>query len=158
MPREASIQTALVLVLCAGLGGCAGPEATLSVVELGSLERFETDVQPRLVERCAAGSCHGRAERPLALYAPGALRKDPARVFLDEPLDADEIDENALRVAAFAAGSAAEDSVLLCKPLAQRAGGCAHEGGAVFADKRDPDYRSLLAWLRERETIDAGAP
>ena len=42
-----------------------------------------------------------------------------------------------------------ENSLLLRAALVQRAGGLPHAGGDVFQDTSDPDYRTLLAYIRE---------
>lgn len=42
-----------------------------------------------------------------------------------------------------------ENSLLLRAALSQRAGGLPHAGGEVFKDTSDPDYQTLLAYIRE---------
>ncbi len=42
-----------------------------------------------------------------------------------------------------------ENSLLLRAALTQRAGGLPHAGGDVFKDTGDPDYQTLLAYVRE---------
>ncbi|MCC6876171.1 MAG: hypothetical protein IT378_17820 [Sandaracinaceae bacterium] len=128
------------------------------MIPLASLEVYERSVQPHVAERCGSGGCHGREERPLALYTPGAYRADPARVFLDEPLTAWELRENARRLSAMALGVRAERSVVVLKPLALEAGGLWHGGGDVFTELDDPACRVLSAWLDARTSADAGAP
>lgn len=148
----------LGLPLTLVLSACAGPQPGSTPLQLGSMSVFELEVQPMIEERCASGGCHGRPERPLSLYAPGAQRMDERRVHLDEPLTDVELERNARRLAAFAQGVDPEDSALLCKPLAQRAGGCHHRASDVFADRSDPGYRLLRDWLRADAADPDGGP
>lgn len=111
------------------------------------VERFEALAQPVLAEACATPSCHGRAERPLRIFAPLRYRADPARLLLDEPLDPSEIDLNYGRTRAFLDDADPERSLLLCKPLGESAGGCDHAGGEIFADETDRGFAALEAWV-----------
>src|SRR6185436_8226429 len=43
-------------------------------------------------------------------------------------------------------------SELLRRPMANRAGGVFHEGGDVFQDTSEPDYKTLLAWAEDIAT------
>jgi hypothetical protein len=141
------------------LAACEGPAPGTEPLPLADLTRFEAEVQPHLALRCASGGCHGRPERPLSLFAPGAHRLDRERVHLDEPLSRVELEENARRVSAFALTPRARDSLIVRKPLAQAAGGLWHGGGDVFLDDGDPSCRALVAWLDARSIpIDGGAP
>lgn len=140
------------------VAACAGPGVGSEPLEVGAMERFTAEVEPVLEERCASGGCHGRVERPLSLYAPGQLRADRERLYLDEPLTAEELAHNARRLAAFAHGVEAAGSLALRKPLAQEEGGCWHGGGDVFADDTDPGYRAIAGWLATRRGTDGGIP
>lgn len=146
--------------LCALLGvfvvGCGPAPATMDL-PVGDDAFFRERVSPHLESRCASAGCHGRPERPLSLYARGQHRADPSRAFLDEPLSDEELTENARRVAAFALGRSARDSLAVQKPLAIAAGGVAHGGGDVFLDASDEGCRALIAWLDGR-AVDGGAP
>lgn len=150
-----SLSLALVMIVSA----CEGPPPGRAPLPMADLAAFEAEVQPHLAERCASGGCHGRAERPLSLYARGAHRLDPSRVHLDEPITAFELEENARRISAFALAVPARDSLTVRKPLAQAAGGLWHGGGDVFYDDTDPACRALVRWLDARSmSSDAGAP
>ncbi len=130
---------ALLLVACA-------PETDW--VEVGpetDLERFVADVQPVFENRCASPSCHGTAERPLALYAPRLYREDPERIWLDEPLTDDELAANHRRARGFLS-EIADESLLLRKPLHEDAGGCWHDGDEQFHDTAEPEYLDVLEW------------
>ncbi len=122
--------------------GCVEEPGT-HPLEIPSVGDFAATVQPMLTKSCASASCHGRRDRALVLYAPGAYRSDPARLYLDEPLTPAELKTNALNVAAFAQGEAP----MLRKPLPPSAGGLWHGGGDVFAGTQDPGYQALVAWL-----------
>lgn len=136
--------------------GC-GPAPSAIDLPVGDQAFFAARVDPHLEVRCASAGCHGRPERPLSLYARGQQRADPSRVFLDEPLSEGELRENARRVAAFALGRAARDSLVVQKPLAIAAGGVAHGGGDVFVDASDEGCRALVSWLDGRSP-DGGVP
>ncbi len=145
----------LLALLCA----CEGPPPGSAPLIVGDVAVFEAEVQAHVEERCASGGCHGRAERPLSLYARGGHRLDPARTHLDEPLTAPELEANARRISAFALSRRAHDSLVVRKPLAQEAGGLWHGGGDVFLDDHDPGCEVLVRWLDARWTaLDGGAP
>lgn len=141
---------AAILGGCLAVVGCAGPDVAAEPLELGPLDMFADTVEPHLEERCASGGCHAREERPLRLYAPGQLRADPARTWLDEGLDGDELLANARSLAAFALDATPEDCLALRKPLSVRAGGVHHGGGDQFVDASDPAYRAIERWLLRR--------
>ena len=146
----------VALLLSALAGGC-GPAPTTIPLPVGDEAFFAERVEPHLEARCASAGCHGRPERPLSLYARGQQRADPSRVFLDEPLDDEEVRENARRVAAFALDRSALESLAVQKPLAIDAGGVAHGGGDIFVDASDEGCRALIAWLDGRD-LDGGVP
>lgn len=155
--RGAGIQL-LAAAMLAGLGACAGPEETVSPLEVGPLASYAAEVQPRVAERCASGGCHGRPDRRLSLFAPGQYRADASQLHLGGPLTANELGENARRLAAFAHGTDARGSELFCKPLAVGAGGCAHGGGDIFVDWTDPACLAIERWLGQRSPADGGLP
>ena len=135
--------------------GCAYPSIEDEALPIGPRDAFVTEVQPVLDERCASAGCHGLEARPLALYSAGMFRADPEMLHMDEPLTDAELYANALSVAAFALEEAQGECVLLCKPLSMRHGGCYHGGGEIFADRTDPGYRVIEAWL-EQGRAEAG--
>ena len=141
--------TALALAAVV-LAGCFGPAPGETPMSIASLDDFATQIEPHLEARCALGGCHGRADRPLSFYAPGVLRADPARTWLDEHLSDAELASNAAHLCAFALERPADASLALCTPLAPDEGGCGHGGGAVFADRSDPAYRAIARWLDSR--------
>ncbi len=136
-----------LLGICVLAVGCAAPDGADEVVRFLDADEFAATVQPVLADRCASPSCHGRVERPLALYAPGFFRADPTRTFFDEPLMAAELEHNYAASCVFVTGAPAPaEAALVVKPLAG-AVGVYHGGGAVFAGTADPDYRAVLAWI-----------
>lgn len=151
MPRDATrarLVATLALTALVGLGACEGPGLDPRPISLGPMDVFASDVEPVLETRCAQGGCHGRADRPFVLFAPGAHRLDPSRLHLAEALDPIEVETNARRLAVLADPAVPERSLALRKPLAVSAGGVHHGGGDVFPDRSDPGYLALRRWLR----------
>lgn len=98
--------------------------------DAASLDSFESSVAPVLRERCAGSSCHGSGAADLYL----TCGSNQAEVRWNYELSLRYLDE------------VAASSELLRRPLAMGAGGVYHEGGDVFADVDDPDYKKILAW------------
>ncbi len=140
-------------VALVALGGACALDAPPPVpLPQGDAQVFAAHAQPALDARCAEPSCHADARRPFAIYSPGRRRADPARLHLIEPLDDDELEANALAVAALAleplaAGAPLSGCLVLCKPLAVPAGGCGHVVGPVFAAPDERHYQDLRAYL-----------
>lgn len=133
------------LLVAAVVAGCAGPEVGDEPVVWLDYDQFVASVQPVLGDRCGNPSCHGRADRPLAIYSPGRYRADADRTHLPEPLTGDELAANFQKACLFAASDGAPaDAPLVAAPLADRV---AHGGGAIFAGPTDAGYRALLAWV-----------
>jgi len=130
------------------VGGCGlGDQRELPVAATGQLDAYRVYVQPVLAAGCASLDCHGKAGRPLRLFAKDGLRLDASLRGHDE-----RDDELLANMAAIAAldpeETQVEDRLLLLKPLAVSAGGLHHVGGDLWADQTDPAYRCLHAWLR----------
>ena len=96
-------------------------------------QRFQTDVEPVLQRRCSGSECHGVRVADLYLTCGS---NDAERRWNFE-LSVRYLDE------------VAASSELLRRPLALNAGGVYHEGGDVFTDTQDPDYRKLLGWAQD---------
>jgi len=112
---------------------------------------FYDDVQPILTARCGnPTTCHGREDRPFALYARGANRANPADVFVDPPLSGVEQRANYERSCAFAVDSGGGVELLM-KPLAERRSGVWHGGGDIFLAPDDREYRRIEAWVASAE-------
>lgn len=103
---------------------------------------YAASVDAMLALRCGSASCHGRAERPFALYAPGQRRLPPHDVYGDAPMTTAEIDANYQATLGFIDAPEALDTTLVRKPL-----GFGHFGGIVFEHRSDPECRLLRAWI-----------
>jgi hypothetical protein len=113
-------------------------DTTSAPTDGAGYQQFKRDVAPILQKRCAGGLCHGAVTSDLYLtcgVSEDELRwnYELARRYLDD---------------------VAATSELLRRPLAKPAGGVFHEGGDIFADVNDPDYRKLLAWAGTAVTND----
>ncbi len=118
-----------------GVGNLPGIDLAKPVSDSTSYERFVKQIQPALEQRCAGSSCHGS---PLAdLYLTCGSNAEESRWNY-------EVAVRHLR-------DTAALSELLRKPLAKNAGGVFHEGGDIFANVDDPDYRTILAWAEDVE-------
>ena len=145
-----------VAIVAALLLGC-GPDLATVPLEVGDVGFFAARVEPHLEARCGSAGCHGRPDRPFSMYAPGQHRRDPGRTWLDEPLELDEVEENARRTAAFGTGDDPNETLIVRKPLSLEEGGLWHGGGDVFGARNDEGCRALTAWLNGR-TLDGGTP
>jgi hypothetical protein len=145
--------TRVVLVIAlAGTSGCALDVPPPLALPAGDVVVFAQRTQPVLDRACASAGCHGRIERPLALYSPGHRRSDPARTFLNESLSDSELLANARAIDAFALEPLRDslpihDCLVLRKPLALAYGGAGHEGGELFPSPDDRDYQAVQAYL-----------
>lgn len=91
---------------------------------------FRIDVQPILKNRCAGSICHGSPQADLYLScgdSQAALRWNyfVTLAHLDESVSLSE---------------------LLRRPLSKQRGGTFHEGGTIFANTDDADYKKLRAF------------
>jgi hypothetical protein len=129
-----------VLLLTGGCDVGAGPVEEWP--RFGGLDAFVEQAQPVLAARCANPSCHGRPERPLALFAVHRHRLDPADTFLDDPLTEEELRHNFNQTTAFLLDvSEPDESLLLVKPRSE------HAGVVVFGDAADYDHVRLREWI-----------
>jgi hypothetical protein len=112
--------------------------ADLAPVDTGA---FYAEAEPVLAASCANPSCHGTPERPLQVYAQYLHRADPALLWSDMELTAEEHAANLARSRGMAA-----DGSLWRKPLAPERGGMRHEGGWRWSDTGDPSWRDLRRW------------
>lgn len=133
----------LAVVVTAGCSGVASDGER----PLGALdgEAYARDVHPILEARCATLDCHGVDDRPLRLYAETGLRaRDDLR---DLPIESAELEANVRAIQAIDPDAEPAASLFVRKPLAPAAGGLAHEGGIVWADRDEPQLVCVLAWL-----------
>ena len=142
--RQAMTAGALALVLAACESTATDPTAAL--VPQGVVadhSTFPHEVAPLLERRCGDAMCHGRPERPYALYAAGARRIDPSDTFKKTPLTVAEVEWNYLSTMGFVDSAAPRAT-----PLVQKAiGHLGHKGGPVFAAPSDPECQALTDWL-----------
>lgn len=123
----------------------AGIDLTQPPLDPTSYSQFVSNVQPVLKQRCAGSACHGSPIADFVLTCGGSSDQlrwnyEVALRFLDEVPAASE---------------------LLRRPLAKVAGGAFHEGGDIFADVEDREYRKLLDWAnstveRTPQVLDFG--
>lgn len=151
--RRAGATVRLVVGLAAAFTACDPGGAPLLLPEPDP-QVFAREVYPLLLERCGFPACHGRAERPLALFGPGRTRLGTAML----PFDPATPEEVALSYARTRAMLVSVDGVrrspLLRKPLAVRAGGAGHGGddpwgAAPFPSKQDPGFQVVFFWATD---------
>jgi hypothetical protein len=153
-------QIACVLVL-ASAGACAN-ESTELVVSTPDRASFEETVYPVLLRDCAFSACHGSAERFLQVFGPGRGRMTPDLKPLD-PISPAEVSHAYDRARSMIDATHPEQSLLLRKPLATKAGGSGHEGTDelgrnVYQSKIDPDYVAISGWvLGQSATVPTGS-
>ncbi len=134
---------AITFITC----GCGATEVDTIAPQTFDQDAFVATIQPILAQRCANPSCHGRPERPLAIYAPMRFRRDPSRTHLDEPLTAREVEHNFwASVVLSTEAERPEDALFIAKPLAKIR---YHGGGAIFDSDDDLNYRHMLAWIAD---------
>ena len=129
--------------------GCVGGSGSAPLPAAGSVESFAEWAQPVFAARCANPSCHGNAERPLSLYAVHRHRMNRDEVYLDAPLNDEELEHNLVQASLFVVDiDEPSQSLLLTKPLGD------HAGVSVFIDSADYDYLRLHAWIET--VLEAG--
>lgn len=115
---------------------------------------FRCRVQPILTKSCSMLACHGTPDRYYRVYARNRLRYGIAgeaeRV---APLNAGERRHNFEATRAYVDIDAADESLLLKKPLEAAAGGFYHGAtrlgkSNVFPSVDDADYAVLRDWIQ----------
>jgi len=121
-----------------GLGACntaLPPDRDVSTVDTGSdaYQKFTADVMPKLKESCAFGTCHSSPQSDFYITCGN---------------DDDQLRFNFLQAADFVApaGTAAEQSEVLLRPLAPVGGGVSHTGGIFFSSRSDETWLKWKAW------------
>ncbi len=104
---------------------------------------FEDAAGEILARRCGTSTCHGRAERPFSLFAPGQRRLPPTGTFARTPLGPAELDANYAATLGFLDAPRALETLLVEKSI----GRAAHGGGPVFEHRSDPECQALRAWI-----------
>jgi len=137
-----------LLFLAGVMAGCGGPPADgLSPLPTPDRALFAQEASHILERRCGSSNCHGRVERPFALYAQRQRRQAPIGTFSLEPLGQDELDANYRATLGFLDDDDPRRTTLIRKALGIGGTG-GHRGGAVFEAPSDPECRAVLAWLR----------
>ncbi|HEX4355797.1 MAG TPA: hypothetical protein VHZ95_22875, partial [Polyangiales bacterium] len=128
------------LTLSTSIGDCSHTliersyiDTTTPVIDQDSYNQYVHEVAPILQKRCAGSSCHGNQNADLYL----TCGQNDAELRWNYELVVRYLDQ------------VAASSELLRRPLATIAGGVYHEGGDVFADVQDADYRTILAWAEQ---------
>src|SRR5262249_21052460 len=121
------------LVALAALAGCAIENAPAQAPVL-DVDYFRCNVQPVLGARCAMPACHGTAQRPLSIFAPGRMRYQVSWDRPPEPITPFELESNFGIASGFTTTTATGEAWLLAKPLSVNAGGYYHRGGDLFGD------------------------
>ncbi|HET6339763.1 MAG TPA: hypothetical protein VFG30_41415 [Polyangiales bacterium] len=152
----------LTFTLALATAGACANETTELVVSTPDRASFEQTVYPVLMRDCAFSACHGSAERFLQVFGPGR-----GRISLDikplDPISPIEVEHAYNRARSMVDAIHPDQSLLLRKPLATKAGGSGHEGTDelgrnVYQSKLDPAYAAISAWvLGTSATVPAGA-
>ncbi len=122
-----------------GAGQAPGFDPEAAPADSTSFDRFVSDVQPVLRERCAGSSCHGAVLADLHLTCGDDEAERRWNYWISVQHLADP----------------AERSELLIRPLATARGGGFHGGGDTFPTQDDSGYRTILEWA---EDLVARAP
>ena len=138
------------LGLLGALPGCIVDVGEAPGGDLGDIVVFAEAVQPVFEARCANPSCHGRADRPLEIYASQLHRMDEAERFRNTVLDEEELRHNALR-ASFFVSDLEGGSSLLRKTIPLEVGGMEHGAGPQFFTTDDRGYEALARWVQSVE-------
>ncbi len=135
------------------LGGCQpGLQDERQLPELDEAY-FRCRVQPILTKSCAAFACHGDPYRYFTLFARNRLRSGGDESERNTFMRIEERAFNLTSSLAYVDPVAAEDSLLLRKPLDQSAGGFYHGGavtygaGDVFLATDEAAYQTILDWI-----------
>jgi hypothetical protein len=104
------------------------------------LDDFKRLANPVLSQNCASGNCHGTTVNALYLTCGSTP---------------EEIRWNYAAAVDYLADTP-QQSEMLRRPLATSQGGSYHEGGALFASVKDPNYVAIEAWAQLHGPIDAG--
>jgi hypothetical protein len=131
-------------------GACAN-ESTELVVSTPNRMQFDQEVYPVLLRDCAFQACHGSTDRFLQVFGPGRGRIALGIKPLD-PAIPGEIMQSYDRARSMIDASHPEQSLLLRKPLATKAGGSGHEGADefgrnVYQSTIEPGYLAISRWV-----------
>ena len=151
------------LIALVAVTGCVIDNAPVQAPALDP-DYFRCNVQPVLGARCAMPACHGTAQRPLSIFAPGRMRYEVGWDRPTEPITQYELDSNYGIAGGFTTTTATGDVWLLAKPLAVAAGGYYHRGADLFGDQdifvttQDPGYQILAGWIAGETATSSCVP
>jgi hypothetical protein len=144
------------------LAACAD-ESTELVVATPDQMQFEAEVYPVLLRDCAFEACHASTDRFLQVFGPGRTRIAPTIKPLDPEVPI-EISHAYDRARSMIDAKHPEDSLLLRKPLATKAGGSGHEGADslgrnVYQSRLEPAWLAISRWAlgQANATVPAAA-
>ena len=126
------------------LAGCGVDSGDSVPLRAPSRATFDLEAGPLLAKRCGDFACHGKADRPLSLFATGRMRLAALDSGSASPLTSAEVDANYSATRGFLDASRATDTTLIREALG---GGGGHKGGAVFAAPSDPQCRAIVRWI-----------
>lgn len=119
-----------------GVGSAPGWDPTFADRYPDSFNRFVSEVQPILTNRCAGSQCHGSTVADLYLSCGATVAEQQWNFW----------------VTAQHVTSPVSTSELLRRPLSTLRGGVFHEGGNVFGSTEDPDYVRIRDWAQDLVT------
>ncbi len=134
------------LLALLALAGCGLEAQATSPLPAPDRARFDDAAGEILARRCGTSACHGREDRPFALYAQGQRRLPPTGTFAKAPLDPAEEGANYSATLGFLDAPRALETLLVEKAL----GLAGHGGGPVFEHRSDPECQALRAWIEGR--------
>lgn len=149
MIRRAALLGALVLLAACEKG--LTDEAPLPALDEAY---FRCRVQPVLTKSCSMLACHGTPDRYYRIYARNRLRFGVAgEEERNAPLNEGERRHNFEATRAYVSLDAADESLLLKKPLEADAGGFYHGAtrlgkANVFPSVEHADYEVILDWVK----------
>jgi hypothetical protein len=144
------VSRALAFSIATSLGACAN-ETTALTLSTPDRMQFEREVYPVLLRDCGFQACHGSTDRFLQVFGPGrgriALEIKPL-----DPIVPMEIEHSYNRARSMIDVNHLEQSLLLRKPLATKAGGSGHEGADdlgrnVYQSPIEPGYAAISRWV-----------
>lgn len=128
------------------LSGCVVDPSGTTALPFPSRATFADEAGPILAKRCGDYACHGKADRPYALYAVNRWRMAATDQYSSHPLTTAEWDANYNATRGFLDAVRGRETTLVRKALAVGGVG-GHHGGAIFAAPSDPECQAILTWI-----------
>jgi hypothetical protein len=138
------------------VAGCRELDAEVGPSDLDP-HYFRCEVEPVLIKSCGQLACHGHTDRFFRVFGRNRLRYGLPPEKRNEPLLEGERSHNFASAAAFVDRDDPARSLLLMKPLDEKAGGSYHGGaieygmGDVYLDENEADFKVLAAWAKGRK-------